>query len=109
MVKHRGHKIENINGEWFYVESGELVSEVWESMACGYCGKDNTKEGHDGCLGTLNGVMNACCGHGQSREAYLQYSNGAIINGSPAKTIMAELKKIPDGRMAKKIKEMRTK
>jgi len=41
---------------------------------CDKCKKGPTKEGHDGCLGTLSGpVMNACCGHGNDSQAYIQY------------------------------------
>ncbi len=41
---------------------------------CVKCKKGPTKEGHDGCLGTLPGsIMNACCGHGNNEIAYIQY------------------------------------
>jgi len=41
---------------------------------CAKCKKCPTKEGHDGCLGTLPGkIMNACCGHGDDGCAYIQY------------------------------------
>ena len=41
---------------------------------CVTCNKPPTPEGHDGCLGTLQGnIMNACCGHGEERMAYIQY------------------------------------
>ena len=62
--KHRGNNIMFKDGNWHYEETGELVSETHNIMPCGYCGKPYTKEGHDGCLGTLIGLMNACCGHG---------------------------------------------
>ncbi len=41
---------------------------------CIDCGKLPTKEGHDGCIGTLphKDVMNACCGHGNDKQAYVQ-------------------------------------
>jgi len=43
---------------------------------CVKCKKGPTKEGHDGCLGTLPGnIMNACCGHGNDRQAYIQYGD----------------------------------
>jgi hypothetical protein len=43
---------------------------------CIKCKKLPTKEGHDGCLGTLpdDTIMNACCGHGQDDMAYIQYA-----------------------------------
>lgn len=48
---------------------------------CGSCGCDNTTEGHDACLGTLPGVMNACCGHGDRDQSYIQFENGDIVRG----------------------------
>jgi hypothetical protein len=48
---------------------------------CAKCGKLPTKEGHDACLGTLPGVIDACCGHGV-REAYIHFENGVTIRGS---------------------------
>lgn len=45
---------------------------------CEKCGKGPTDKGHDGCLGTLPGnIMNACCGHGNDDQAYIQYCSGA--------------------------------
>ena len=40
---------------------------------CDHCGLKRTKEGHDGCIGTLDGVANACCGHGEINAAYVQF------------------------------------
>ena len=48
---------------------------------CTKCGKLPTKEGHDACLGTLPGVVDACCGHG-IKEAYIIFENGVTIRGS---------------------------
>ena len=42
---------------------------------CGHCGKKRTAHGHDGCVGTLKGVTNACCGHGEDRMAYVQFDH----------------------------------
>ena len=80
----RGHKIECVNGRWFFSDTGEPTIDTWENRPCGHCGRENTIEGHDGCLGTLKGVMNACCGHGQEKEAYVQFRNGEIIDGIKA-------------------------
>lgn len=44
-------------------------------MCCNICKKCRTIEGHDGCIGTLENVMNACCGHGISEEAYVQFNH----------------------------------
>lgn len=52
---------------------------------CVKCGKGPTVEGHDGCLGTLPGdIMNACCGHGNDDQAYIQYWGGEIVTGYEA-------------------------
>lgn len=68
----RGHEIVcDEVGLWHYCDTGQLVSED-PNRDCGHCGLPNTKEGHDGCLGTLPGVANACCGHGVSAYAYVQ-------------------------------------
>lgn len=48
---------------------------------CEHCGKGVTKEGHDGCIGTLpDGVMNACCGHGVNSSAYVQFDHDEYHN-----------------------------
>lgn len=85
--KFRGHGIENIDGEWFFTDSKKPVKEN-KGIPCGHCGKEDTKEGHDGCVGVLSGVMNACCGHGQRDEAYVQFLNGNIVRGNSAVIIM---------------------
>lgn len=61
-------------------------------LHCEHCGLEVTPEGHDGCIGTLEGVMNACCGHGKPEAAYVQFdhsdyarqSNKVLISGSEA-------------------------
>lgn len=90
----RGHPIEQLNGTWVFADTKEPTITTWKQRPCGHCGLHNTKEGHDGCLGTLNGVMNACCGHGDVDDAYIQFSNGFIIRGIYAKRYMAEVKRV---------------
>lgn len=55
---------------------------------CAKCGLLPTKEGHDGCIGLLpdNNVMNACCGHGNDDQAYVQFWSGPdnAIRGNEA-------------------------
>lgn len=43
--------------------------------SCNHCGLQRTKEGHDGCIGTLENVRNACCGHGDTPVAYVQFDH----------------------------------
>lgn len=89
-MKYRGHKIEREAGKWVYSDTKEPT--VNNRRACGHCGLPDTKEGHDGCLGTLPDVMNACCGHGEIAEAYVQFPDGKIIQGDRA--INFQLKKV---------------
>lgn len=42
---------------------------------CLNCKKKRTKEGYDGCIGELPNVMNACCGHGETKMAYIQFEH----------------------------------
>jgi hypothetical protein len=92
MVKseHRGHKMELYNGKWVYSDNKQAVKDF--NRPCGYCALESTKEGHDGCLGTLKGLMNACCGHGNINEAYIQLSNGSVIRGQKARDFIGKLK-----------------
>lgn len=79
--KWRGHKIhlDDRLEEWLYSEDGQPVKDS-PQRPCGYCGLANTPEGHDGCLGTLPDVMNACCGHGSDDEAYIQFEGGCVMS-----------------------------
>lgn len=76
----RGREIEFIDNEWVYTDTKESTLNEWGNRPCGYCRKHNTIEGHDACLGTLYGVKNACCGHGQQNEACIQFLDGFSIH-----------------------------
>ncbi len=85
---HRGHRV-----LWLYADTRQPVAET-PNRDCGFCGLTNTSEGHDGCLGTLPGVINACCGHGQPHQAFVQYDNeGGTIFGERALAAIGELKR----------------
>lgn len=90
----RGHKIELINKKWVYSDTKEPTSENWGTRPCGYCGKHNTTEGHDGCIGILEDVINACCGHGETDEAYVQFNNRSIIRGNQALNYIKQRKDV---------------
>ncbi|WP_417788192.1 hypothetical protein [Stutzerimonas xanthomarina] len=82
----RGHKIEwdALLEHWVYADTRQPTATVWQERPCGHCGQHNTPEGHDACLGTLPGVTNACCGHGDERLAYIQYTSGTEKRGADA-------------------------
>lgn len=79
----RGHPIELRDGEWYYVDTGEPTATTWRDRPCGHCGLPNRDDGHDACLGELPGVVNACCGHGDPRDAYLQFKGGWTMKPNP--------------------------
>ena len=89
----RGYEIHEINGKLVFCDTGKSTVETWKARPCGHCGKNNTPEGHDGCLETLPGVINACCGHGETAASYLQFPDGSIIRGREAITEINKLKK----------------
>ena len=60
----RGHPIEYIGGCWRYSDNGAICR--IGGRECIRCGKMPTPEGHDACLGHIEGVTSACCGHGAS-------------------------------------------
>ena len=86
----RGHAIRYVCDVWRYLDTGRPVSGQ-PDRPCGHCGLACTPEGHDGCLGTLPGVRNACCGHGREREAYVQLASGRRLMGPEALARMAAL------------------
>lgn len=91
--KLRGHEIEFINGEWVYSDTKEKTVLSFDERPCGHCGLHNTPEGHDACLDILPGVMNACCGHGQTNDAYVQLLDGHCIHGEDAVMMQGILKR----------------
>lgn len=87
----RGHAIErDKTGQWIYTDTHQPTATTWQTRPCGHCGQPNTPEGHDACLGTLPGVVNACCGHGDTQLAYIQYANGTEQRGAHALEALKE-------------------
>lgn len=87
---YRGRSIE-LRDEWVYSDTEEPVKST--RRTCGSCNEPYTSEGHDMCLGTLGGIMNACCGHSDITEAYVQFLDGFCIRGRDAKIVLGILKK----------------
>jgi hypothetical protein len=57
----RGHKIYLKDGFWYYCDNNKILD---AERSCKRCGRKPTKEGYDACLGYIEGVESACCGHG---------------------------------------------
>lgn len=93
MNNFRGYKIEKQNEDWVFSDNKESVSETWQSRPCGHCNLMNTHEGHDGCLGTIPNALNACCGHGNDAEAYIQFED-RTITGKEVREYRQKIKEI---------------
>lgn len=51
-------------------------------MLCPKCGREYAPgEEPDPCIGRLEGVSQACCGHGKQHKAYVQFDNGILFRG----------------------------
>ena len=87
----RGHPIVIEDGRWIYKDTRQHTT--GNPRPCGHCGKEGTLQGHDGCLGTLQGVMNACCGHGIEDEAYVQFSPGNEVYGKKAVDMIKKIRR----------------
>ena len=57
----RGHKIYYDGTDWRFVDTNEIDD---HKRPCKRCGRVPTSEGYDACLGHIEGVTSACCGHG---------------------------------------------
>ena len=58
----RGNQIEH-QGQWVYSDN---KASILIERPCVRCGEMPTEKGYDACLGYLEGVTSACCGHGVS-------------------------------------------
>lgn len=70
----RGHEIKFMNEKWVYSDNHEPINDY---RKCKKCGERPTAEGHDKCLGTIEGVKSACCGHGVEDQT-IMYEGGRI-------------------------------
>lgn len=83
-----GNEITSKDGENFFYSSDNKTVDWYNIRKCPACGKKQTKEGHDACLGTLRGVRFACCGHHSSKgHPYVVFNNGLSINFDSIKSL----------------------
>lgn len=90
-------ELQEVNGQWVKSEPTICTrpSDYWLShKTCRECGLGPTKEGHDGCLGALPNLMNACCGHEKDDyyEPYVQFWDGSCLRGKEALRMIEVLK-----------------
>ena len=77
----RGHLIGEIEDiGYIYLDTFEPVD---YDRSCPKCNEYPTIEGHDSCLGILDNVKFACCGHGTTK-AYITFNDGKTIRGKKA-------------------------
>jgi len=62
----RGHSIIWADGAWRYEDTFTPVA-IEGERPCWRCGRMPTVEGYDACLGHIDGVTAACCGHGREQ------------------------------------------
>lgn len=78
---YRGHLIVWNGIQWLFADNGDaLPSHGGKSRPCKKCGAEMSENEPDKCLGELNGVDNACCGHGIKSQSYIRFENGLTIN-----------------------------
>jgi hypothetical protein len=75
----RGHKIfyDFDNKIWRYSDDNSPCN---YERPCKKCSKMPTPEGYDACLGYLEGIKSACCGHGVE-EPYATTRGKKILKG----------------------------
>ena len=69
----RGHKIVYSESTgWIYADNGLPVD---DKRPCARCGRAPLDTGEDACLGHIDGVISACCGHGVSTPIMIKEIN----------------------------------
>lgn len=76
----RGQILQYKKGQWVDKNGKTINGEKDLPQICGYCKRKYTNN-HDPCIKNLPGVRNACCGHGDSKQAYVQFEDGRCIRG----------------------------
>ena len=61
--------------------SGQYEQREAGATHCGACKMPWRADGVDPCMGRLPGVVNACCGHGEPAQAYIEFENGVSVAG----------------------------
>ena len=75
----RGHEIYcdyiiseqgNSSGPWKYSDNDSVID--GDERPCKRCGEFPTSEGHDACMGYIEGMKSVCCGHGVSEPIMMK-------------------------------------
>lgn len=73
----RGHLVIYEDDKWIYYDTKQPTD--FDNRPCKKCNCPPTKEGHDACLGKLDGVRHACCGHGID-NGYIIKEDGTVLD-----------------------------
>lgn len=70
-------------------------------MECRQCGHKKNRLGHDWCIGTLPGIMAACCGHNNPNKEqkdipYFLFKNGTYVRVIDGTFIVSKYVKFND-------------
>ena len=65
----RGWPIHYDGTNWRYNDTKVIVN---DSRPCKKCGHAPNKDGTDFCLGYINGISAACCGHGVTKKYFIK-------------------------------------
>lgn len=60
----RGWSIEHDGDKWVYCDTKNPCFVESDTRPCKRCGEKPTAEGHDACIGHVDGAASVCCGHG---------------------------------------------
>jgi len=77
-TRFRGHAAYTCdNGKhWYYSDNGEMAVDARRGIVnerpCIKCGRMSGPEGYDACLGFIEGVSGACCGHGIQKPMFME-------------------------------------
>ena len=70
----RGHEIYYDGKDWRYLDDNQIYDDL---RPCKRCGRKPTAEGYDACLGHIDGVISACCGHGVEDPYFVKENDNA--------------------------------
>jgi len=60
----RGWLITYKKDQWLYADNKMAII---KNRPCKKCDQPPTASGHDSCIGTIQGAISACCGHGAKK------------------------------------------
>lgn len=68
----RGGEIYYDGKSWRYLDNDKIIDN--NERTCKRCGRIPTEERYDACLGYIDGIKSACCGHGIEQPYTIPYN-----------------------------------